>query len=101
MTSEEMSKIGPSHGTEPTSAVIHNLAQARQRKSERQAAAADATGITTAGQELSRANAIVSAMQDVRAERLQSLKQRIDSGRYEPDPEAIARRLLGGEGGEP
>jgi flagellar biosynthesis anti-sigma factor FlgM len=100
MKSEEMSNIGPSRGTDPTPAVIHNLAQARQRKSERQAASADATGITTAGQELSRANAIVSAMQDARTERVQSLKQRIDSGQYQPDPEAIARRLLGGENGE-
>lgn len=96
-----MSNVGPSRGTEPTPGVIYNLAQARQKKAEKQAASADATGITAAGHELSRANAIVSAMQDVRTERVQSLKQRIDSGEYEPDPEAIARRLLGGEGGEP
>lgn len=96
-----MSNVGPSRGIDPTPAVIYNLAQARQRKAEKQAASADAAGITTEGHELSRANAIAAAMRDVRTERVQSLKHRIASGQYEPDAEAIARSLLDGEGGEP
>jgi flagellar biosynthesis anti-sigma factor FlgM len=90
-----MSTGGPSRGTEPSSGVIYNLAQARQTKAENAAAPSDLAGITPAGQELSRANAIVAAMRDARTERVESLKKRIETGQYEPNPSAIARRLLG------
>ena len=90
-----MSTVGPSRGTEPSPGVIYNLAQAHQKKAENAAAPSDLAGITPAGQELSRANAIVAAMRDARTERVESLKKRIETGQYEPDPSAIARRLLG------
>ncbi len=95
-----MSNVGPMHGAEPPAGVIYELAQARPRKAAKPARSGDATGITAAGRELASASAVVSATQDVRSERVQALKAQINSGEYKPDPEAIARRLLDGQGGD-
>ncbi len=91
-----MSNVGPTHGAEPPAGVIYELAHARSRKAGKPARSGDATGITSAGRELASASAVVSAAQDVRPERVQALKMRIDAGEYQPDPEAIAHRLLNG-----
>ena len=98
MRSEDMSNVGPTR-PEPPAGVIYDLAQARTRKAAR-AAGDDATGITPEGRELAQANAVVTSTDDVRAARVQALKHQVESGEYQPDPEAIARRLLDAQGGD-
>jgi flagellar biosynthesis anti-sigma factor FlgM len=61
-------------------------------------AAGDGIQLSDQAQTLSRANAAVRGAPDVRQGLVDQLKDSIQSGQYQIDDEAIARRLLEGEG---
>ncbi len=58
------------------------------------ASRSDSAGITTAARELGRSLQVVEAADDVRAERVAALRERIQNGTYAPDPREVARKLL-------
>lgn len=90
-----MEGIRRSQPNDPASAAVFDLAAARRRKAQAsEPPKGDAVEITEAGRELARASDITNAMSDVRQERVEALKQRVQDGSYALDPATIARRIL-------
>ncbi len=76
-------------------AVIYDLSRARAgavpaERIER----SDSAGITGKARELASALEIVTESDEVRAERVQALKEQIANGTYHPDPREIAKKLV-------
>ncbi|MBI2765845.1 MAG: flagellar biosynthesis anti-sigma factor FlgM [Chloroflexi bacterium] len=92
-----MADIGRTPRPAGTGAVIYDISQARARAAAAPAEAsapADSAGFTESAQELARAHEAVKASPGVRAERVKALKQQIESGKYNPDPREVARKIL-------
>jgi len=61
---------------------------------------ADSVEISERARELARAQQAVEAAPDVRADKVAELKQQIEAGTYDVPAEALADKLLDGEGGQ-
>ncbi len=75
--------------------VVYDLRPARVRTEPvDQPQGIDRSGITQGGRELSRALAAVEASDEVRAERVRALREKVARGDYNPDPREVARSLI-------
>jgi flagellar biosynthesis anti-sigma factor FlgM len=75
--------------------VVYDLHSARVRTAPPEPPrGTDRSGITEGGRELSRAHTLVEASDEVRAERVRALREKIARGEYKPDPREVARSLL-------
>jgi len=73
----------------------NKVAEAKEAKSSTSASASGSSvEISDKAKLLKTANEIVHQTPDVRSEKVQSLKKRIEAGTYQVDPGAIAERLL-------
>jgi len=93
-----MPNVRKTTSTEPGQGIVYDFARARQRAAAAAAeppAETDKAGITGKARELGQARAAAEAAPDVRAERIQALRQQIADGTYNPYPREIAREIMG------
>lgn len=76
-------------------AVIHKFPVARTRAAVRgKAKPTGRAGVTSSADEFNRALEVVDSAREIRAGRVEALREQIANGTYSPDPREVAREIL-------
>lgn len=66
----------------------------QMQKGERTNAAGDKVNISSQGAKIQRFKSLIDSIPDIRQDRVSSIKQNIDSGKYQIDSDKIARSII-------
>ena len=69
-------------------------AKASKAKKEGSRAAGDTVELSSRAKDVSKARAEVDRAPDIRTERVESLKEKVNSGEYKVDPDKVAQKIV-------